>query len=446
MNWGSIIELSAKVGIVSLGCSKNLVDTEVMLGLLGREGYEITTDASEADVIIINTCSFIEQATEESLNAIDEFVGSDIDRKVIVTGCLAQRYGKRLRQELPGIGAILGTGDFEHIVDACEAVLQDRVLDIITKKPLYLYDHTTPRLLATLPHIANVKIAEGCDNRCSYCIIPRVRGRYRSRSIDSIVAEVEALTQAGVREIDLIAQDTTYYGADLKDGTDLTLLLRKLLEVPDVGWIRVLYAYPSRISDDFLELMAENEKLCSYVDVPVQHIHNSILNAMGRKTSQSRIRSTLERIRAIVPDVTLRTSLMVGFPGEGEEHFQALMDFVTEVEFDHLGVFAFSVEKGTRAARMGRQVPPEIKNERLIQIAALHRLIAEKKRQSLIGQKMVAMIDVVEPKVVARTQGQAPDIDDEVFILDDCKSKPGEFVEVEIVDTQSSYDLIGRLI
>ena len=440
--------MAVQIGMISLGCTKNLVDSEVMLGLLKEKGYEITPHEEQADILIVNTCAFIDAAKQESMDTILQLVDSNDNhhRKIIVTGCLAQRYGHQLKEELgDGVHALVGTGDFHHIIDACETVLAGaNSFHRVSNIPSYLYHDSIPRLRTTPSHFAYVKIAEGCDNRCSYCVIPQVRGRYRSRSVESVVAEVDSLVQSGVKEVNLIAQDTTYYGREQKDEEQLSSLLKRLIHISDIRWIRVLYGHPAHISHEFLTLMAAEEKICSYIDVPVQHIHDQMLKKMGRHTTQSQIYSLIEKIRDIIPEVTLRTSLIVGFPGETEQHFDALMKFVEEVRFDHLGVFAYSAEEGTKAADMPHQVPDSIKEERLDRIAQLHQKIAAVKRQDLVGQQAVVLVDSGGSHAVGRTQGQAPEIDDVVYIADG-GVKRGEFLELEILDTCGSYDLIGKI-
>ena len=434
--------------MISLGCSKNLVDSEVMLGLLKEKGYEITPNEEQADILIVNTCAFIDAAKQESMDAILQLMDSNDNhrRKIIVTGCLAQRYGHQLKEKWgDGIHALVGTGDIYHIIDACETVLAgDNSFHRVSATPSYLYHDDVPRLRTTPSHFAYVKIADGCDNHCSYCIIPQVRGRYRSRSIESVVAEVDSLAQSGVREVNLIAQDTTYYGREQRDEEQLSTLLKRLVHISGIGWIRVLYGHPAHISHEFLTLMAAEEKICSYIDVPVQHIHNHMLRKMGRHTTQFQIYSLIEKIRDIIPEITLRTSLIVGFPGEREQHFDALMKFVEDVQFDHLGVFAYSAEEGTKAADMPHQVPDSIKEERLDRIAQLHQKIAAAKRQNLVGQRVVVLVDSGGSHAMGRTQGQAPEIDDVVYIADK-GVKRGEFLELEILDTCGPYDLIGRI-
>ena len=442
--------MAVRVGMISLGCAKNLVDSEVMLGLLKENGYEITPDEKDADILIVNTCAFVDSAKQESIDAINQLIRSNgkLGKKIIVAGCLAQRYSSQLEEQLGSrIHALVGAGDFHHILNACEAVLNGkRIFNRVSQTPTYLYDHSTPRLRATPLHFAYVKIAEGCDNCCSYCVIPQVRGRYRSRSAESVVAEVSSLVQSGVREVNLIAQDTTYYGQDLGGVVNLTSLLRKLICIPDLQWIRILYGHPAHISHELLTLMAEEEKLCSYIDLPIQHIHDEILKRMGRRTTRSQIRALISRIRRIVPDVTLRTSLIVGFPGETEQQFKTLMQFVEEAQFDHLGVFAYSTEEGTKAGDMTDQVPESVKEERFDRIAELHELIATEKRRRVIGQQKVVLVDRGGYQAIRRTQGQAPEIDDVVYITDGDGCERGEFVNLEIIDTCGTYDLMGRLI
>ncbi len=434
--------------MISLGCTKNLVDSEVMLGLLKEKGYEITPHEERADILIVNTCGFIDAAKQESMDAIRQLADSNNGhrRKIIVTGCLAQRYEHQLEDELKGeIHAIVGAGDFHHIIDACEAVLAgEDSFHQVSGLPSYLYQHDTPRLRTTPEHLAYVKIAEGCDNCCSYCVIPQVRGKYRSRSMESVIAEVSSLVQSGVKEINLIAQDTTYYGREQKEDEKLSSLLEQLTRIPGIGWIRFLYGHPAHISDRLLTLMASEEKICSYIDVPVQHIHDDILRKMGRRTSQVEIYDLITKIRSTIPNVTLRTSLIVGFPGETEHHFNALMQFVEQIQFDHLGVFAYSAEEGTKAADMPHQVPNSVKKERVDQIAQLHQQIAAVKRRNLIGQRERVLVDTGGDEAVGRTQGQAPEIDDVVYITNG-NVKGGEFLELEIIDTCGPYDLIGRI-
>lgn len=436
-----------KVGLISLGCSKNLVDSEVMLGLLKHSGFSITNSEEDADIVIINTCSFISSAREESIDTIGDIISKG-NKKVIVTGCMAQRYSEKLREMFDRkIDAIVGVDEHVRIVEICRAVLNGKgQLCCVSKSPKYLYDHETPRLISTPRHYAYVKIAEGCDNFCTYCVIPQIRGRYRSRSIDSIVAEVNKLAGIGVKEIVLIAQDTTYFGKEISS-YNITDLLRKLVTIKGIEWIRVLYAHPAHIDDDFLQIIADEEKICSYIDLPLQHINDKILKRMGRDVTSYQIYKLIDHIRDKIPRVTMRTSLIVGFPGEGESEFQELITFIKYAEFDHLGAFAYSPEEGTEAEKLDGQVPESVKEERLDQIAEVHRKIALRKRRKLIGQRCRVIVDSTETELpIGRTQGQAPEIDDVVFIIDENETvKEGDFVDVEILDVHGNYDLIGSV-
>lgn len=442
--------MSIKVGIISLGCSKNLVDSEVMLGLLKERGFEITSNEKDADILIINTCAFIEDARNESFNTISESIKIAKKRKskIVVTGCLAQKYSEDLEKLYKSnINAILGTGDFYDIVQACKSALNGEKFRKISEISTYIYDHNTPRLISTPSHYAYIKIAEGCDNCCSYCVIPQLRGHYRSRSIESVLAEVNDLFKLGVKEAILIAQDTTYYGKDLNDNIDLVSLVKKIISHSEIPWIRVLYAHPEHITDEFIELMAKEERICSYIDIPIQHISDDILKKMGRHLNGVDIRKLLDKIRSKIPDVTLRTSIMVGFPGETDEHFSELMEFIEDAKFDHLGVFVYSPEQGTIAETMADQVPEAVKQDRMTQIAELHESISDEKRRSLIGRKFKAIVDYVDEssnQSYARTQGQAPEIDDIVIV--DGIVKKGEFVNLKIVGTSNIYDLIGSVV
>lgn len=440
--------LPKTVKLISLGCSKNLVDSEVMLGLLKESEYEISLnelDDSKADITIINTCAFIESAKQESIDTILE-VASDIksDQKIIVTGCLAQRYVNELAHEIPEIDAFVGTGEFHKIVDVCDSLFHqgDGKIHLNVGTPKYLYNHRTPRITTTPPHYAYLKIAEGCDKKCSFCAIPMMRGAYRSRSIKSLVREAKSLAREGVKELILISQDSTYYGVDRYGKVMLPTLLRELTQIDELEWIRLMYAYPSQVNDELLEVIAQESKICSYLDMPVQHIDDVVLYRMNRGTTPNLIRSKLTQIRKIIPDVILRTSLLVGFPSETDEQFEELVDFVHEAEFDHLGVFAYSQEDGTPAARLEEQIPEQVKQERLDYLANIQADIAIRKRKKMIGRKTKVLVDAVdESSSIARTAGQAPEIDDVVYIRN-AEIPIGEFVSVEIKSTRG-FDLIA---
>lgn len=439
--------MAIRVGMISLGCSKNLIDSEVMLGLLAENGFEITPEEKKADILIINTCAFIESAKQESMDTIIQATKGKRKKKIIVAGCLAQRYADKLKEQMNGkLHAIVGTGNFADIIEICNSISSDKKpLIRVSKEPIYLYDDLTPRLLTTPKHFAYLKIAEGCDNCCSYCVIPKIRGSYRSRTLESIINEAKALAELGVKELILIAQDTTYYGNDI--GENITKLLKHLVNVTNIKWIRVLYTHPDHITEDFIKLVANEEKICSYMDIPFQHINDKILKSMGRKTTKEQIYNLLEKIKNLIPDVTLRTSLMVGFPGETEKQFEELVKFIKDVEFDHLGVFAYSAEEGTPAYDNQNQIPESIKNERLYIIAELHEEIARKKRRDMIGKNRTVLIDHVDAETsnaIGRTEGQSPEIDDVIYVIDSSVNS-GEFVNVEILDTYETYDLIGKV-
>ncbi len=438
-----------KIGVVSLGCPKNLVDSEVMLGLLQKDGYELTPNEDEADVMIVNTCAFVEDAKKESIDAILDLAHKKKKgsiQKLVVTGCLAQRYQKELEHELPEVDHFLGTGEFQHIAEVLGATTELPVAKSMVNDPEFVYDYATPRLMVLPEHTAYVKIAEGCSRTCSFCIIPKLRGPGRSRSIESIVKEVERLAESGALEINLIAQDLTAYGVDLKDGTNLEKLLRELVKIPGPRWIRLLYSYPMFFSDSLIELISENEKICSYLDIPLQHIDSKLLATMRRYVNEDEIRGLLRKLRNRIPGLTLRTTLIVGFPGETEEQFQKLLRFVEETEFDRLGAFAYSQEEGTPAGEMPNQLDTVVKQSRLDHLMRLQQPISQKRNESYLGKTMEILVDrKLEEKgefqYVGRTEGQALDIDGSVF-LKAKKLKVGSMVKAKI-EGASEYDLFG---
>ncbi len=444
----SSIHRKKRINLISLGCPKNLVDSEVMLGLLHENGYELTTDTQHADIVIVNTCAFIEDAREESLQTIHTVANSTTSaQKLIVTGCLTQRYSDGLISELPQVDAFVGTGEFQHIVQVCERVQGDEPVFSLVDVPEFVYDHTTPRILSTAAHYAYLKIAEGCDNRCSFCSIPVIRGRHRSRPIESIVSEAEALVRKGVRELLLISQDTTFYGMDLYGAKKLPELLQQLGNISDLDWIRILYTYPTRIDEPLLETIAKTPNVCKYLDMPVQHMDDHVLKRMVRGTTGSRIRSKIQQIREWIPDITLRSTFIVGFPGETEEAFEDLLEFVNEVKFDHLGVFVYSPEENTPAARMRDPLPDAVKQARLNSIVKAQQAVAYEKRQRLIGERLRVLADGWDADAglfYGRYEGQSPEIDDVVYILHD-EVTSGEFYKVEITDV-NGYDLVGRIL
>lgn len=435
------------VCLVSLGCPKNLVDSEVILGLLSKEGYLLTTDPLKAEVLIVNTCSFIEDATKEATETIlqlSHFKKVGRCRLLIVSGCLPKRYGKILEKELPEVDYFVGTGDFQ---DLPKLLAQKPRRKSFLSKSTFLYDEKTPRILSTPPFIAYLKIAEGCSNACTFCTVPSIRGRYRSRKLQSVLEEAQKLADQGVQELILIAQDTTAYGRDLRDGTHLEKLLRNLVKVKGLRWIRILYAYPKmdHFTDGFLALMAQEKKICPYLDLPIQHIDDEILKRMGRRMTNNEIRNLLNQIRTFLPGISLRTSLMVGFPGETEEQYRALLDFVEEVQFDHLGAFKYSAEEGTRASRLAHPVPERVKEERLRTLMEVQKKISFKKYEAMVGQKEVVLVEGFQREqgvLRGRLQTQAPEIDGSVILKG--KARPGDWVEARMIQALP-YDLIAQI-
>jgi ribosomal protein S12 methylthiotransferase len=437
--------------MVSLGCPKNLVDSEVMLGILARQGYKLTPQADEADILIVNTCGFIEPAKRESIDTILEMAGykkSGSARRLVVAGCLVERYRQELLREIPEVDFVIGTNELERVLEACAADGRRQSAE----GPLapYLYHEFTPRVLSTPSHTAYVKIAEGCDHPCSFCVIPQMRGRFRSRQPESVIREVENLAQQGVREITLIGQDTTSYGEDLGLRDGLPMLLHELGKVPELVWLRALYYYPNRVSDTLIEAVAQTPKACKYFDIPLQHASRSVLKSMRRGSSGERFLRLLARIRAAIPNVTLRTSLIVGFPGETEHDFQVLLDFVRAAEFDHLGVFLYSNEETSASYGLASQVPARVARSRQHKLMALQRRISRRKLRALIGQSLPVLVEGQSPETdllyQGRLESQAPEIDGQVLINDfeGAEPQPGEFRWATIT-AAGDYDLVARL-
>jgi ribosomal protein S12 methylthiotransferase len=464
-----------KIGLVSLGCPKNLVDSEVMLGLARQAGHEVTPDAAEADVLVVNTCAFIDRAKQESVDAILEMAARKQDgrcRRLVVTGCLAERYREALQADIPDIDAVLGTGEVASIVDAIEGRVggspaPSAPLPVYRRpgdpaspggrrgatpaRPLpdYLYDATTPRLRTTPPHYAYVKVAEGCDYACTFCIIPALRGRYRSRPAASILDEARALAAEGVKELILVSQDTTFYGVDRHERGALARLLRALQAIDGLAWIRLLYLYPTTVTDDVLDAMAELPKVCRYVDLPLQHASSAVLKAMGRPGSRAAYERLVAHIRRRVPGVTLRTTFIVGFPGEGPREFEELCDFVRDMAFDHVGVFTYSREEGTAAYDLPNPIPAREKARRQRRLMALQQAIVEARHAARVGERVRVLVDGPSPEhplvLQGRLEGQAPEIDPVVY-LTDCDPtawQPGSFVEARLVDARG-YDFVAR--
>ena len=480
-----------KIGMISLGCPKNLVDSEVMLGLAQQAGGLLTHDAADADVLIVNTCAFIDKAKQESIDAIlemAEYKKRGSCRRLIVAGCMAERYRDQLRAEIPEIDDVVGTGEVPRIVDAIgigehqsvrtvpllrangkpvnfqPAIPHAPELAVTVESsghppsvagglasglPTYLYDADTPRLMATPRHYGYIKIAEGCDYKCAFCIIPTLRGRYRSRSADSIVREATMLAERGVKELLLISQDTTFYGIDRGERGALARLLRELSRIDGLAWIRVLYLYPTTITDDVLDAMGESEKVCKYIDLPLQHASDTVLKRMRRPGTREGYERLLDRIRKRVPDVALRTTFIVGFPGETDADFEELKAFVQNMQFDHLGVFTYSHEEGTSAHALADGVPARTKRSRQARLMRTQKRVVERKQAARVGARVRLLVDgpAAEHELVlrARLESQAPDIDSVVY-LTECNPADitsGTFVDAEIVGRRE-YDLIAR--
>ena len=457
-----------KIGLVSLGCPKNLVDSEVMLGLAAQAGHELTQDPATADVLVVNTCAFIDSAKQESVDTILEMAqhkASGDCRRLIVTGCLGERYRDELRKEIPEIDAVLGTGQVPEIVRAIagEAApltfyraspgTQDKAPGTQhlapSTRPTYIYDAETPRLLATPRHYAYLKIAEGCDYKCAFCIIPTLRGAYRSRPADSIVREARALAARGVRELLLISQDTTFYGIDRRERGALAALLRQLNAIDGLEWIRLLYLYPTTITDEVLDAMADSAHVCRYIDLPLQHASDAVLQRMKRPGTRAAYMRLLDRIRTRVPGVALRTTFIVGFPGETEADVDALQSFVETVEFDHVGVFTYSHEEGTSAHALADDVPSELKHSRRARIMRAQKRIVSRLQSARVGSRVRLLVDGPSDEndlvLRGRLEGQAPEIDPVVY-LTECNPDEvasGTFIAAEIVGHRG-YDLIAR--
>ncbi len=476
-----------KVGFVSLGCPKNLVDSEVMMGLLARAGAELTPHAEDADVIVVNTCSFIESAQQESVNTILEMAAHKTGgrtKKLVVAGCLVERFRDQIRQDIPEVDAVVGTGELEKILSATgvaaapqarspfvvlpsrpegnarraqgrfsrETWVQEGWTGAIADLPNYLYDDETPRILATPRHMAYIKIAEGCDHPCTFCIIPQLRGQFRSRRFESVIAEAERLAQSGVREITLIGQDTTCYGEDfgLKDG--LALLLEKLAHIEDLRWIRFLYAYPNKITGKLLDTIASHEKICSYMDVPLQHASASVLKRMKRGGGADIFLRSIAKMRRAIPDLTLRTSFIVGFPGETEKEFEELCDFVREAQFDWMGAFSYSDQEGAAAYTQEKKLSTREIERRRKHLMSVQRQISKKKKKKLVGREFDLLLegesDESDLLLEGRTPMHAPEIDGKVFVTDfpdDSAPQPGHFYRCQITAAHD-YDLVAKVV
>jgi ribosomal protein S12 methylthiotransferase len=437
-----------KVGMISLGCDKNRVDAEVMLGLLKRGGFTIVNQAEEADIIIVNTCGLIDPAKEESIDAIVEqaqYKSRGSCKLLIVTGCLAQRYSDQLISEIPEIDAVVGTGKYTEILQVIKRCLKGGTGLVNMGSPKLPCLKDVPRVLTTPSYTAYLKISEGCSNCCSYCVIPQLRGRHTSRPMDEVLAEAQQLVENGVREIILVGQDLTRYGQDLGRGLSLAKLLGELVRLPRLTWLRLLYCYPDRVTDELIDIIGREDKICNYLDIPLQHINPLILKRMNRHFSPAEIRKLIAKLRERIPRVVLRTSFIVGFPGEGEEEFRELLDFVEEIRFDRLGVFAYSREEGTPAAVYTDQINEDTKERRKAAIMDIQRRISKKLNRQRVGQSYQVLIEGIQANniYVGRSYGEAPEIDQHIYVISEKPLKAGEFVEVRITKAYD-YDLLGE--
>ena len=435
---------------ISLGCDKNLVDSEVMLGLLDKKGYQIVDSEEDADIIVVNTCCFIHDAKEESIQTILEMAEYKKEGKLkalIVTGCLAQRYQQEIIDEIPEVDAVLGTTSYDHIVEAVEEALAGNghvVLEDVDALP----DVKEKRLVTTGGHYAYMKIAEGCDKHCTYCIIPKLRGNYRSVPMEKLLAEAKDLADPGVKDLILVAQETTVYGKDLYGEKSLHKLLRELCKISGIQWIRILYCYPEEIYDELIQTIKEENKVCHYLDLPIQHASDAVLKRMGRRTSKAQLVEIIEKLRKEIPDISLRTTLITGFPGETQEQHEELKDFVDEMEFDRLGVFTYSPEEDTPAATMTEQIPEEVKEDRQAELMELQQEIAFDLAEDMVGREVLVMIEgkvADENAYVGRTYKDAPNVDGLIFINTDEELMSGDFARVRVTGALE-YDLIGELI
>lgn len=438
-----------KIFCVSLGCDKNLVDTEMMLGLLNKDGYTFTDDEHEADVVVVNTCCFIGDAKEESVNTILEMAELKKEgrcKALIVTGCMAQRYKQEILDEIPEVDGILGTSTYDEISNVLKKVLggsRESCFHDLNALPRV----EVPRVVTTGGYYAFLKIAEGCDKRCTYCIIPDLRGSYHSVPMERLIEEAKQLASQGVKELILVAQETTLYGIDLYKKKSLPKLLHELCKVPGIQWIRIQYCYPEEITQELIETIRDEEKVCNYLDIPIQHASDRILKRMGRRTNQKQLREMIASLRSQIPDIALRTTLISGFPGETEEDQEEVMQFVDEMEFERLGVFAYSQEEDTPAAEFPDQIPQELKEERRDEIMELQQEISYEKSQSMIGRVLEVMIEgkvADENAYVGRTYMDAPGVDGLIFINTDLDLMSGDFVRAKVTGALE-YDLIGEI-
>ena len=438
-----------KILFISLGCDKNLVDTEVMLGMLASRGYEMTNEEQEADIIVINTCCFIHDAKEESIQNIlemAEYKKNGSAKALIVTGCMAERYRQEILDEIPEVDEVLGTTAYDRILDAVDAALAGQH-EVMTADLDALPLPETKRLVTTGGHFAYLKIAEGCDKHCTYCIIPKIRGNFRSVPMEHLIKEAEELADQGVKELILVAQETTFYGKDLYGEKSLPKLLRELCKISGIRWIRILYCYPEEITDELIQVMKEEPKICHYLDLPIQHANDTILKRMGRRTSKQELIDIVQKLRKEIPDICLRTTLITGFPGETQEQHEEVMEFIDTLEFDRLGAFTYSPEEDTPAATFEDQIDEEVKEDRQADIMELQQEIAFDKAEDMIGREVLVMIEgkvADENAYVGRTYRDAPNVDGLIFINTDVELISGDFAKVKVTGALD-YDLIGEL-
>ena len=438
-----------KILFISLGCDKNLVDTEVMLGMLASRGYEMTNEEQEAEIIVINTCCFIHDAKEESIQNIlemAEYKKSGSAKALIVTGCMAERYRQEILDEIPEVDEVLGTTAYDRILDAVDAALAGQH-EVMTADLDALPLPETKRLVTTGGHFAYLKIAEGCDKHCTYCIIPKIRGNFRSVPMERLLKEAQDLAEQGVKELILVAQETTLYGKDLYGEKSLPKLLRELCKISGIRWIRILYCYPEEITDELIQVMKEEPKICQYLDLPIQHANDTILKRMGRRTSKQELIDIVQKLRKEIPDICLRTTLITGFPGETQEQHEEVMEFIDTLEFDRLGAFTYSPEEDTPAATFEDQIDEEVKEDRQADIMELQQEIAFDKAEDMIGREVLVMIEgkvADENAYVGRTYRDAPNVDGLIFINTDVELISGDFAKVKVTGALD-YDLIGEL-
>lgn len=438
------MDMMNKVGFVSLGCSKNLVDTENMIGIMTKEGYEVVSEPSQADIIVVNTCGFIQSAQQEAIDTLLEMAQykNGKCKMLVCAGCLAQRFSEEIKTELPEVDVILGTGSYKDIAKAVKEAQKKGRSEHLDDINFEIVDEE--RVRTTPFYMAYIKIAEGCDNFCTYCAIPSIRGRYRSRRMESIVEEAEQMAKEGVKEIILVAQDTTRYGAELYGEKKLPELLNRLCGIEGIKWVRVHYCYPEEIDDELIEVFKNEKKLVKYLDIPVQHGCDSVLKRMGRKTTRKEILEKVARLRSEVENITLRTSIITGFPGETQEEFESLLDFVKEAKFDRMGVFAYSKEEGTPAARLPRQIDEEIKEERRDAVMALAKEISKEHNESMIGKVLEVVVEGFEENLYfGRSGGESVDVDPRIYFGSLDELEEGDFIKVRIVNFDE-YDLYGE--